>query len=154
MFTKHVHVVRCYRDKGQLVATARNKMPKRGVEEVVVVTARTDEKNKSQAEKGVGEDSQQGGPSRLGAAAREETRLSAPTCTLSQAYQTKNKQTNKTCYYETSHRSLVLAPDLHLVRAWRVLRFLHRYTKEFYKKRSQTKGKCFGQLCSSTLNNR
>lgn len=32
MFTKHVHVVRCYRDKGQLVATARNKMPKRGVE--------------------------------------------------------------------------------------------------------------------------
>lgn len=93
MFTKHVHVVRCYRDKGQLVATARNKMPKRGVEEVVVVvTARTDEKIKSQAEKGVGEDSQQGGPSRLGAAAREETRLSAPTCTLSQAYKKKKKK--------------------------------------------------------------
>lgn len=30
MFTKHVHVVRCYRDKGQLVATARNKCRKGG----------------------------------------------------------------------------------------------------------------------------
>lgn len=86
-----------------------------------MVTARTDEKIKSQAEKGVGEDSQQGGPSRLGAAAREETRSSAPTCTLSQAYQTEKIP----CYYETSHLSLVLAPDLHLVRAWCVLTFLH-----------------------------
>lgn len=71
MFTKHVRVVRCYRDKGQLVATTRNKCQKG-----VVVTARTDEigkKIKSQAEKGW---ERQKGPSHLGAAAREETRTS------------------------------------------------------------------------------
>lgn len=52
MFTKHVRVVRCYRDKGQLVATTRNKCQKG-----VVVTARTDEigkKNQVPGRKGVG----------------------------------------------------------------------------------------------------